>query len=1108
MTSRRLPIAALLWGSGLCALIYQVVWLRELRLVFGASTPANAAVLAVFMGGLGYGALLLGRKADKAKRPLLLYAWLELGISLSAALSPLLLDAVRAAYVALGGSVGLGPWAGTGVRLLLAAIVLLPPTLLMGGTLPAAARAATLEQDRARADTALLYGTNTFGAVLGVVVSTFFLLEQYGIRLTLYIACALNLVVVIAARQLDPWLARQEKKARKQAPAVVVVDGQTLDSTLETESVPRPRPLEDTLSRTMESLDEEREQTAQAKALSPFVLTAAAGVGFAFLLMELVWYRVLSPLLGGSSYTFGLILAVALAGIALGGALYARRAPTVSMSLFALTCGLEALFITLPYALGDRVALFTLVLRDAGVWGLWGHAAGWTVVTTLVVFPAAVVSGYQFPLLIALLGRGRDELARHVGVAYAFNTGGAIVGSLAGGFALFPRIGALGAWRLTVWILMLLGGAALWLHAQVQDPDDEETRARVAPPSQRGLVLPGLVIALTLPLLHLSLGPTAVWRHSPIGAGRADDYISDGTMNGLREEIHDRRRGITWEADGRESTVGLYTLNDTAFLVNGKSDGSAVMDGGTQVMGGLLGALLQPQPPKRALVIGLGTGSTAGWLAALPDIERVDVVELEPAILEVARICSSVNHHVLDNPKVNVIVGDAREVLLTTPERYDLVFSEPSNPYRAGISSLFTHEFYRAVNDRLADDGVFIQWLQTYEIDARSVRIVYTTLASVFPAIETWRTKSSDMVLMSRKEAIPVDVSALRQRIQTEPYREALLKAWKATRAEDVIARYVARPALATAIATAEGSKGINTDDKNQLEFSIARALGRPHTFSVHDVLELASSMGAAHPMLAKGSDYDDAFRADGFISMAMAGALTPSVPSHIVEGPGVKQRRFAHQSWLEQNYEDALGHWKAQPRPPTTPTELLVVGDSFAVGGKDADAKPLIAKLATLLPIEAKLVEARMHWAGRRYEACWEALEEAIVAMRTDPWVDGKLLSRAMALIVPVAQLDESLVPAMREALGQDLAVSTMRYLREDILIELAVLVEDHEGCARAHDVFEPWVPWNDAFLQRRLECYEKAHDPRLARARAELEDFRRDSGSSFRDGVPDEDP
>src|SRR5690606_11362507 len=244
-----------------------------------------------------------------------------------------------------------------------------------------------------------------------------------------------------------------------------------------------------------------------------------------------------------------------------------------------------------------------------------------------------------------------------------------------------------------------LGAVAMWLHLSIQG-------------SRRQIVVPALVAVATLALLHGSTGPTAVWRHSPIGAGRAEDYLEEGTRNALVAAMYDRRRGITWEADGRESTVGLYTLNDTAFLVNGKSDGSAILDAGTQVMGGVLGALLQPKPVRRALVIGLGTGSTAGWLASLESVERVDVVELEPAILHVARVCSPVNHGVPDNPKINVIIGDARGILLTTPEKYDLVFSEPSNPYRAGVASLFTREFYAAVFARLEEGGVFVQWLQ------------------------------------------------------------------------------------------------------------------------------------------------------------------------------------------------------------------------------------------------------------------------------------------------------------------------------------------------------------------------------------------------------------
>src|SRR6185295_13244297 len=191
------------------------------------------------------------------------------------------------------------------------------------------------------------------------------------------------------------------------------------------------------------------------------------------------------------------------------------------------------------------------------------------------------------------------------------------------------------------------------------------------------------------------------------------------------------RHGIEWEADGVESAVAVSNRAGLAFVINGKVDGHIRADAPTQVMSGMLGAILHPAP-KSALVIGLGTGSSAGWLGAVPELERVDVVELEPSIERVAKDCAVVNRDVMDNPKVHVIVGDAREVLLTTRERYDLVFSEPSNPYRAGIASLFTREYYREVQARLAKGGLFLQWVQAYDVDSRTVRTIYATLASVF----------------------------------------------------------------------------------------------------------------------------------------------------------------------------------------------------------------------------------------------------------------------------------------------------------------------------------------------------------------------------------------
>ncbi|HWP64832.1 MAG TPA: fused MFS/spermidine synthase, partial [Candidatus Limnocylindria bacterium] len=416
-------IAALLFGSGACALIYQVAWLREMRLVFGASTPASAAVLAIFMGGLGAGGYLLGRRADRHPRPLALYATLELAVAATAAATPLALVLVRAAYVAVGGSVSLGLGAATVLRLVLAALVLGVPTLLMGGTLPAAARAGAGEHDPRRRRLAVLYGVNTLGAVTGALLATFLLLEILGTRTMLWTACLANALVALAARSL---------------------------------------------ARDVESLPPDDVPEAHAEhgnAPAPFVLVAAAVVGFVFFLLEIVWYRMLGPILGGSSFTFGLVLAIALFGIGVGGAAYAiaGSARHATLAAFAATCAGEALAVAVPYALGDRIALLAALLRPFEAFGFAGLVAGWAVVTSVVVLPPAIVAGYQFPLLIGLLGRGRTDVGRHVGLAYAWNTGGSIVGSLAGGFGLLPLLGAPGTWVAASLVLLALGAVALVL---------------------------------------------------------------------------------------------------------------------------------------------------------------------------------------------------------------------------------------------------------------------------------------------------------------------------------------------------------------------------------------------------------------------------------------------------------------------------------------------------------------------------------------------------------------------------------------------------------------------------------------------------------------------
>jgi len=1064
-------IAPLLLVSGLSALVYQVCWLRELRLVFGASTPASAAVLAVFMGGLGWGSLVLGKRADRVARPLRMVALLEAGIALGAALSPALLLAARWVYVAVGGTTALGPLGGTVARLLLAALVLLGPTFLMGGTLPAAARAAAHGQDLRRRSTALLYGVNTLGAVLGAAAGTFVLLEQLGTRLTLWIGCLLSAVGAISAWALDLLL-----DARAPAPA----------------EDPQP----DTKAAASPSRPELRGR------VRVFVLAAAAASGFAFLLMELVWYRVLSPLLGGSSYTFGLILAVALAGIGLGGVGYALRSKRrpARLGTFAATCALEALLLAVPYALGDRVALLALLLRGFGAFGLAGHAAGWTVVAAVVVLPAAVVAGYQFPLLISLLGRGDRRLGRHVGLAYGFNTAGAIVGSLAGGFVLLPLLSALGLWALSVWLLIAMAVVALVLELRA-------TAGERSP--RRGPAVTVVVAALAALAIVATEGPTAAWRHSPIGAGRWDGVLRSGSRNGIKASLHERRRAITWEADGRESTIGLYTLNDTSFMVNGKSDGAAVSDGATQVMSGLLGALLHPREIEDVLVIGLGTGSTAGWLARLPSIRRVDVVELEPAILEVARTCQAVNAGALDNPRLHVTIGDAREVLLTTRRDYDLIFSEPSNPYRAGVASLFTEELYRAARARLRPDGVFVQWVQGYEIDARSIRTIYATLHTAFPSVETWRSKWSDLVLVARAADQPLEPARLRARMATEPYRSALMAVWRANALEDVLARFLARPELARAVAERVGPAGVNTDDRNVLEFAFARALGRVPDFDVDHIRAASARRGELRPSIRAGADdgprpIDWPRVDDAYISMGIVQGDPPNRLKHTPMTDTQRERYQAQLAWTEGDMGQVVASWQQQDQAlPQSPVQIMVLADAYAWLG-DERASELIEQLRPLQPTEAMAITARLHWARNERAQALEALAELIAAYRSDPWPNALLLSRALPIAADAARLDRRQAQPMFALLAEPFAVHMLDYLRLSLRLELALMSDDSASCLSALDDHGRYVPWERTFLLQRLACLRQADHPHADEAEADLAAFTADKGPPFDHDLP----
>lgn len=1038
--------ACLLFLSGACALIYQVVWIRELRLVFGATTSASAAVLAIFMGGLGVGNAVLGRIIDRVLNPIRLYAIFETGIAVIAAVSPFLIDLTRSMYVMLGGQTTLGFGVATAFRLLAAVLVLAAPTFLMGGTLPAAARAVSKESDERRRGVALLYGLNTLGAVAGAGLANFVLLESLGNRGALWTACLINLALAAIAFKYSRFLMTlpiaDQRRARRSAATIV-------SAAIET--------------------DPNLGQTP-TRSLS-LVYIASGMMGLAFFFMELVWYRMLGPLLGGTTYTFGLILCIALLGIGLGGAMYnlVSRWIRPSMQLLSLTCGLEALFIAIPFWFGDSIAIWAFRQQMVSVSTFGDQVWNWFQIGAFVILPASLVAGFQFPLLIAIAGSGRENVGKHVGWTFAANTLGAICGSLAGGFVLLPILTAPGLWQTVVIVLLALAvviavSSGRWRHPMI------------------GASAGCCVLAV---LAILSQGPTAAWRHSGIGAGRAQ--IVERGRNAEQDFINTQRRQCVWEAEGIETSVGMTLTDSIAFIVNGKSDGNAYSDAGTQIGLGLIGPFLHSSP-KNGLVIGLGTGESVGWMADCDGIESVDVIELEPTIAVIASHCAAVNRDALKNPKVHLHYNDAREYLLTTDKTYDLIVSEPSNPYRAGVANLYTQEYYQAAMDRLSSDGIFVQWLQGYEVNDETVMIVLKTLQSVFPNLQIWRTRARDMMLICSPSdrAFNYDESFLRDRLsQSETIREGFQLAWRVNDIEGILAHFVC--GQRTIDDWTDGHKiPFNTDSRNLLEYAFAKTLGKSELFSVQNLSARARRINDSLPVHLTNIDVETVENRRLAMHLYLGGEIPPDVQT----------RAKAYDHYLASRYSDAIKAFSAIKVDVACPIERLVYAHSLAETGGEIPPH-VIEELQKENRTEAIALQAISNFSQNQFEAAVDDVVGTFESLRESPWASPQLLDSVLRISAALAQKDKEAAIVLYKSLEEPFALFRI----EDKRLLSRYIVAGNIGNRQMIDAlstFEPNVPWKGWLLEERAMLYANEKHWLSDRARIELERFRLWSNSS----------
>lgn len=776
-SSRRRALGGLLplfVVSGATSLVYQTLWVRQLHLVVGTSQLAVATVLSAFMTGLALGGFLGGVFADRARRPVLAYALLEAAIGLYALAFPTLLHGVWPLYISLGQALQPSPLLFATSQFLLLGLLLLPPTVCMGATLPLLARFATapeLAQElpgEAGERVGRLYGANTLGAVLGTALAGFVLLPGYGLKATTMVAATGNLLLCLAA----------------------VLVARALG-----EIAPQPR--------------------ARVRAAGGFpVLSMVAFLaGLSGLIYEVAWFRVLALNLGGSAWAFTIMLLAFLIGIALGGFLgggWADRRVArggergLLQTLAALQAGIALLALGTMYLYGELPYAFTWLYDqvEPDLTLLW---PGKLVLALLMLLPPTTLMGAAFPFLVRAAADGGGSLGGPVGQLYGWNTVGGVLGAAVGSLLLLPRLHVTGTVLLAIGLNLLAALLVLGL-----------ADLRAAPGRTLGFAA---AAAWALGLM--------VYRPPPW-----DPLLMTAGMYKYASEMSDRSRqgvydfavapyDLLFYEEGLSSvvTVARSKANGNIWLANnGKVDASSSVDMPTQVLCAQLPFAFRPDA-RHVAVIGLASGVTAGTVTLHPGLKRIEIIELEPAVIRASRFFDQVNHRPLEDPRAVLFANDGRNhILLAMNGTYDVVISEPSNPWLSGVSNLFTREFFELGKRKLRPGGVWSQWVQMYGMGEEDLRSLLRTFAEVYPHVRLFSTiDDADLVLIGSEAPLSIAEEDLARLFQLSPAIQRELAAIGIDEAVDLLTRYQADRERILAYA---GDVEPNTDDNMRIEYS------------------------------------------------------------------------------------------------------------------------------------------------------------------------------------------------------------------------------------------------------------------------------------------------
>ena len=714
-----LGLGALFFLSGALGLLYEIVWFRRLHLALGVSLFAVGAVVSAYMLGLAVGSRWAARSDWLRRSPLAAYAGLELGIALYALVFPLFVGALEALYPALFRLLEGHALALSVVRFVLAFLLLLPPTFLMGASLPAMAEAIVAPPGELARRVARLYALNAVGGVAGTLLAGFFLIEHLGITRSLYAGAAGSALVAAAAFAL----------AR---PVIQSHDRRNAGRTRRGSADPTANPSH-------------ADSSERARGDMRLATAAALVAGAVSLASEIVWTRALVFFVHNSTYAFSAIVAVYLLGIAAGALVAARfaRSRTSALRSLASTLGASSVALLLAIAVYRHLPELAAFLASGpppapatpgaslpaamSVWS-WGRALAiiFGQVAAVLFLPAALLSAV-FPLTLEL-APASDRPARLVGRLYAVNALGCVAGAVLGTFVLVALLGTRGALLLLAWLPLPI---ALWA-------------LREAIPSGRPrTTLAGIVLA-------------ALAGGSLLAAPR-----------GFYEDLFEKRFGrVVWFAEGVSETVAVCEHKDGSRWIQ-FSDGRGA-SGTWSFQGGWLYAhlplLLHPRP-RSAAVICFGTGNTLG-AATLHPLEALDGIELSPEVVKAAPLFAKTNHDVAKSGRARIVIEDGRSYMLATDRRYDVVTEEPPLVHTAGVVNLYSRDFYELCSRRLTDDGIMAVWLATWELESAELRMLVRAFVDAFPHASLWDcTHPGEWLLIGSKKPLRIDLDKLAARM-------------------------------------------------------------------------------------------------------------------------------------------------------------------------------------------------------------------------------------------------------------------------------------------------------------------------------------------------------